>query len=225
MVLGSDSPVGRCYLYLVSLYLLFSWLPHVWSNTILYHCLATQSARFLFLSLYWLYSAHSYYLYLDDRYWLFGISSSLIDFYLITFGTHMDISSTFLSLLLTRSWHLFGTYSHFVFNILLRGFVYYKNPIYNSRIDQLLHPTVQSSFALIFTIEIIFVNSQKLVTLIIQLYSHSYSFPQLYLLSSLVYCQSPMWLLKHVVVSYSTIFLITKWVLKTTNQKFSWYLA
>ena len=39
----------------------------------------------------------------------------------------MDISDTFLSSLFARSWRLFGIYSHFLFDILLRGSVYYKN--------------------------------------------------------------------------------------------------
>ena len=58
---------------------------------------------------------------------MFGILLLLIDFYLIDFGTHMDISPIFLSSLFAVSWHPFGTYSHFLLDILLRGSVYYKN--------------------------------------------------------------------------------------------------
>ena len=48
-----------------------------------------------------------------------GILLLLIDFYLITFRTYMDISPTFLSSLFTRVWHPFSTYSYFLFNIYL----------------------------------------------------------------------------------------------------------
>ena len=61
----------------------------------------------------------------------------------------MDIPLAFLSLLFDMSQRLFGTYSYFSFDILLRGSVYYKNPTYDSGIEQLSHPTVQSSFALV----------------------------------------------------------------------------
>ena len=56
-----------------------------------------------------------------------GFRHLWLDFYLITFRTYMDISLAFLSLQFDMSWHLFSTYSHFLFNILLRGFIYYKN--------------------------------------------------------------------------------------------------
>ena len=78
MGLGSDSPFGQRYPYSVSSYLLSSQLPHVWSNTILYYRLATQVVRLLFLSFHWFPSVPTCYLHLDDRYWTFGISSSLI---------------------------------------------------------------------------------------------------------------------------------------------------
>ena len=120
----------------------------------------------------------------------------------------MDIPLAFLSSLFDMSWHPFHTYSHFLFDMLLRGSVYYKNPTYNSRIEQLLYPTVKSSFALISTIEIVFANFRKLVLLIIQPHSYSYLSPCLYLSSSHIYCQSPVWLLKHVVVSCGTISLL-----------------
>ena len=106
------------------------------------------------------------------------------------------------------SWHPFGTYSHFSFDMLLKGSIYYKNPTYNSGIEQLSHPTVQSSFALISIIEIIFADFHKLILLIIQPCSCSYSSPCSYLSSAHVYCQSPMWLLKNVVVGCGTTFLV-----------------
>ena len=116
---GSDTPFGRRYLCPVSPYRLSARLPHVRSNAIAHHCLAIQVVHLLFLPSYWLFSTCSCYLRSDDGSRTFGILSSLIDFYLIAFGTHMDISPTFLSSLFTRSWHLFGTYSHFPFNIYL----------------------------------------------------------------------------------------------------------
>ena len=81
-----------------------------------------------FFIFHWFSNTCSCYLHSDDRYQTVRISSSLIDFYFIVFGTHMDISPTFLSLLFARSWHSFGTYSHFLFDILLRGSIYYKTP-------------------------------------------------------------------------------------------------
>ena len=151
-----------------------------------------------------------------------GFHHLWLDFYLITFRTHMDIPLAFLSLQFDMSRRLFGTYSHFSFDMLLRGFVYYKNPIYDSGIEQLLHSTVQSSFALVSTIEIIFVNSWKLITLVIQPCSCSYLSLWSYLSSPFKYCQSPTWLLKHVVVDYGTIFLITKRISEPTDRMFSW---
>ena len=73
----------------------------------------------------------------------------------------MDIPLAFLSSLFDMSRHPFSTYSHFSFDMLLRGSVYYKNPTYNSGIEQLSHPTVKSSFALVSTIEIVFANFCK----------------------------------------------------------------
>ena len=116
----------------------------------------------------------------------------------------MYIPLAFLSLLFDMSWHLFGTYSHFSFDMLLRGSIYYKNPTYNSGIEQLSHPTVKSSFALVPTIEIIFTDFHKLVLLIVQPRSRLYSSPCSYLSSARIYCQSSVWLLKHVVVSCGT---------------------
>ena len=116
----------------------------------------------------------------------------------------MNIPLAFLSLLFDMSRHPFGTYSHFLFDMLLRGSVYYKNPTYDSGIQQLSHPTVKSSFALVSTIEIVFANFRKLVLLVIWPHPHSYSSPCLYLLSAHIYCQSPVWLLKHVVVGCGT---------------------
>ena len=116
---GSDTPFGRRYLCPVSPYRLSARLPHVRSNAIAHHCLAIQVVHLLFLPFYWLFSTCSCYLRSDDGSRTFGISSSLIDFYLIAFGTHMDISPTFLSSLIARSWCPFGTYSHFPFDIYL----------------------------------------------------------------------------------------------------------
>ena len=120
----------------------------------------------------------------------------------------MNIPLAFLSLLFDMSRHPFGTYSHFLFDMLLRGSVYYKNPTYDSGIQQLSHPTVKSSFALVSTIEIVFANFRKLVLLVIWPHPHSYSSPCLYLLSARIYCQSPVWLLKHIVVSCGTTSLL-----------------
>ena len=47
-------------------------------------------------------------------------------FYLIAFRTHMDIPLAFLSLWFDMSQCPFSTYSHFSFDMLLRGSVYYK---------------------------------------------------------------------------------------------------
>ena len=133
-----------------------------------------------------------------------GFCHLWLDFYLIVFRTHMDIPLAFLSLQFDMSQHPFGTYSHFLFDMLLRGSIYYKNPTYDSRIEQLSHPTVQSSLALISTIEIIFTDFHKLVLLVVRPHSCSYSSPCSYLSSTRIYCQSPMWLLKHIVVSCGT---------------------
>ena len=127
IVSGPDRLISRHYLYSVSSYLLSLWSPYVQSNTILYHRLATQSAYLLFLFFHWLWSTHSCHLHLDAGYQLFRILSALIDFYLITFGTHIDIAPAFLSLILARSWCPFSTYSHFLSNISLRVSCYYKN--------------------------------------------------------------------------------------------------
>ena len=75
---GSDSLFGRHYLDPVSSYLLSSWLPHVWSNVILHHCLAIQVIHLLFISFHWFSSAPTCYLHSDDGYQMFRISSSLI---------------------------------------------------------------------------------------------------------------------------------------------------
>ena len=115
-ICNSDSP-----------YCLSSWLPHGQLNTISHYYLAIQVIHLLFLSFHWLSSTCSCYLHSDNSHWMFGILLSLIDFYLIIFRTYMNISPTFLSLLFTRSWCLFSTYSYFSFNILLRGSIYYKN--------------------------------------------------------------------------------------------------
>ena len=133
-----------------------------------------------------------------------GFHHLWLDFYLITFRTHMNIPLAFLSLLFDMSRHPFGTYSHFSFDMLLRGSIYYKNTIYDSGIEQLSHPTVKSSFTLVSTIEIVFANFRKLVLLVVWPHLHSYLSPCSYLLSARIYCQSPMWLLKHVVVGCST---------------------
>lgn len=109
---GSDSPFGQHYLYPVSPYLLSSQLPHIQLNAISHHHLATQVVHLLFLSFYWLSSACSCYLHSNNGYQTIRISSSLIDVYLIAFRTHIDISPTFLSLLVARSWCPFGTYPH-----------------------------------------------------------------------------------------------------------------
>ena len=120
----------------------------------------------------------------------------------------MYIPLAFLSLLFDMSWRLFGTYSHFSFDMLLRGSIYYKNPTYNSGIEQLSHPTVKSSFALVSTIEIIFANFCKVTLLVIQPHSHLYLSLCSYLSFACIYCQSPVWLLKHVVVGCSTTSLL-----------------
>ena len=137
-----------------------------------------------------------------------GFHHLWLDFCLIAFRTHMDIPLAFLSLQFDMSRRLFGTYSHFSFDMLLRGFIYYKNPIYDSGIEQLLHSTVQSSFALVSTIEIVFTDFCKLILLVVQPRSHSYSSPCSYLLSSYIYYQSPVWLLKHIVVGCGTTSLL-----------------
>ena len=113
--------------YLVSSYLLSLWFPHIWENTILYYHLAIQHACLLFLSVHWLSSPYSWILTLG--WWIpniqdFVISDRLLPYCLWNPYGHF---SAFLSLLLVRSWHLFGTYSHLSFNILLRGSIYYKN--------------------------------------------------------------------------------------------------
>ena len=46
-----------------------------------------------------------------------------LDFYLIAFKTHMDSPLAFLSLWFDMSWCPFGTYSYFLFDMLLRGSV------------------------------------------------------------------------------------------------------
>ena len=94
----------------------------------------------------------------------------------------------------------------FPIRYLLRGSIYYKKPIHNSGINQLLHPTVQSSLALISTIEIVFADFRKLVLLVVRPRSRLYSSPCSSFSSALVYCQSPVWLLKHVVVGRGTTF-------------------
>ena len=81
--------------------------------------LGHPSRTFTPLPFHWLFSTCSCYLRSDDGSRTFGISSSLIDFYLIAFGTHMDISPTFLSSRFARSWCPFSTYSHFSFDIYL----------------------------------------------------------------------------------------------------------
>ena len=90
-----------------------------------------------------------------------GFCHLWLDFYLIAFRTHMDIPLAFLSLLFDMSRRPFSTYSHFSFDMLLRGSIYYKNTTYDSGIEQLSHPTVKSSFALVSTIEIVFANFCK----------------------------------------------------------------
>ena len=71
------------------------------------------------LYFHWFSTTCSHYLCSDNRYQTVRILSLLIDFYLITLETYMDISPTFLSSLFARAWHLFSTYSHFSFNIYL----------------------------------------------------------------------------------------------------------
>ena len=50
---------------------------------------------------------------------------------------------------------------------------------------------------------------RKLVLLVVQPRSRLYSSPCSYLSSTLVYCQSPVWLLKHVVVGHGTTFSLS----------------
>ena len=64
--------------------------------------------------------ALSVYLCSNTGHQLFGHLAFMIDFYLITFWTHMDIFLGFLSSTLTRSWYSFNIYSHFSFDILLK---------------------------------------------------------------------------------------------------------
>ena len=65
---GSDSPFGWCYPDPVSSYLLSSRLPHVQSNTISHHHLATQVVHLLFISFHWFSGAPTCYLYSDNGY-------------------------------------------------------------------------------------------------------------------------------------------------------------
>ena len=113
----------------ISRLVLIAYLPtSVWSVKYNLAPLLGHPGRTLLpLYFHWFSTTCSCCLHLDNGYRMVGISSSLIDFYLITFRTHMDISDTFLSSLFARSWRLFGIYSHFLFDILLRGSVYYKN--------------------------------------------------------------------------------------------------
>ena len=104
---------------LVGPYHLSSQLPYNQWNTILHHCLAIWVVCYFFFIFHWFSNNCSYYLHSNNGYWTVRISSLLIDFYLITFGTHIDISPTFLSSLFARAWCLSRTYSHFSFNIYL----------------------------------------------------------------------------------------------------------
>ena len=98
------------------------------------------------LYFHWFSTTCSHYLRKDNGYWMVGISSSLTDFYLITFRTHMDISPTFLSSLFARAWCLFSTYSHFSFNIYLGApftiktyIQLWNKPAFTSHSSELIH--------------------------------------------------------------------------------------
>ena len=118
---SSDPSTGACSSSLI-------FLTSAWSvKCDLAPLLGHPSRTLLLLYFHWFSNACSGYLHSDDGYRMVGILPLLINFYLITFGTYMDISPTVLSSLFARAWHPFDIYSYFLFDILLRGSVYYKN--------------------------------------------------------------------------------------------------